>query len=246
MGPQELLLAAVKRRKFEWFRHVTRHGSLSKTLLQGTLEGERRRGRQRKCWMDNIKEWTYLPMPELLTKASCRKKTGRESLLNRPSYPPDDPIGQGTELMLKTFCFVIVPKWAVLHQPNPRTLNSLVLHQPNSQSTYEPCVTPTKLQEHVTALCYTNQTPRTLNSLVLHQPNSQEYITPLCYTNQIPEHLTAMCYTHKTVPVYLKALRYTDQTPRTLTSQPCVTPTKLPIHLPARLVLHQPNSQNTY
>ena len=32
--------------------------------------------RQKKCWVDNIKEWTYLPMPELLTRASC-KKSGR-------------------------------------------------------------------------------------------------------------------------------------------------------------------------
>ena len=41
--------------------------SLSKTILQGTSEG----GRQRKCWMDNIKELTSLYMPELLTRASC-------------------------------------------------------------------------------------------------------------------------------------------------------------------------------
>ena len=53
---QESLLATVKRRKLAWFGHVTRPDSLSKTILQGTLEGGRRRGRQRKCWMDNIKE----------------------------------------------------------------------------------------------------------------------------------------------------------------------------------------------
>ena len=46
-------------------------GSLSKTIPQGTLEGGRRHGRQKKCWMDNIKEWTSLLMPELLTRASC-------------------------------------------------------------------------------------------------------------------------------------------------------------------------------
>ena len=39
----------------------------------------RRRGRQRKCWTDNIKDWTSLPMPELLTMASCRKKWKRTS-----------------------------------------------------------------------------------------------------------------------------------------------------------------------
>ena len=56
VGPQKPRLAAVKRCKLAWFRHVTRHDSLSETILQGTLEGGPRHGRQRKCWMDNIKE----------------------------------------------------------------------------------------------------------------------------------------------------------------------------------------------
>ena len=34
-GPQEPLLATVKRRKLTWFGHVTRHNSLPKTVLQG-------------------------------------------------------------------------------------------------------------------------------------------------------------------------------------------------------------------
>ena len=34
----------------------TRDDSLPKTILQGIMEGGRRRGRQRKRWMDNIKE----------------------------------------------------------------------------------------------------------------------------------------------------------------------------------------------
>ena len=33
------LLATVKRRKLTWFWHVTRYDSLSKSVLQGTLEG---------------------------------------------------------------------------------------------------------------------------------------------------------------------------------------------------------------
>ena len=79
VGPQEPLLATVKRRKLAWFGHVTHHNSLSKTILQGNLEGERRRVRQRKCWMDNITESISLPMPELLTMASCRKDWKRIS-----------------------------------------------------------------------------------------------------------------------------------------------------------------------
>ena len=64
VAPQEPLLTTVKRRKFAWFGHVAHHDSLSKIILRDTLEGGRRHGRQRKCWMDNIKEWTSLPMPE--------------------------------------------------------------------------------------------------------------------------------------------------------------------------------------
>ena len=55
VSSQEPLLATVKRRKLAWFGHVTRHDSLSKTILQGTLEVGRRCVQQRKCWMDNIK-----------------------------------------------------------------------------------------------------------------------------------------------------------------------------------------------
>ena len=90
-------LATVKIWKLAWLMHVKPHNSLLHTFLQKTLEGGRCRGRQRKCWMDNTKEWTSLPMPELLTRASCRKeRTG--SLLNHPSCLSDNTVGQGTEL----------------------------------------------------------------------------------------------------------------------------------------------------
>ena len=71
-GPQEPLLATIKRRKLTWFGHVTRHNSLPKTILQGTLEGGRKRGRQAKSWLDNIKEWTRMDTPTLIRKAEYR------------------------------------------------------------------------------------------------------------------------------------------------------------------------------
>ena len=74
VGPQELLLATVKRQKLAWFGHVTRHDNLSKIILQGILEDGQGRDQQRKCWMDNIKEQTCLPMSELLSMASFRKR----------------------------------------------------------------------------------------------------------------------------------------------------------------------------
>ena len=51
-----MTVATVERRKLAWVGYVTRHDSLSQTILRGTLEGGRRRGWQTKCWMDNIKE----------------------------------------------------------------------------------------------------------------------------------------------------------------------------------------------
>ena len=46
---------------------------------------------------DNIKEWTFLPMPKLLTIASCRKD-GKRFSAESPLCTPDDPIGQEIEL----------------------------------------------------------------------------------------------------------------------------------------------------
>ena len=56
-----------------WLALVTRHDSLSKTILHGTLEGGRRRGWHRKCWMNNIKEWTSL-RTELLTRGLMQER----------------------------------------------------------------------------------------------------------------------------------------------------------------------------
>ena len=57
--PHEDLLIIVKRRKLQWYSHVTRSG-LAKTILQGTVKGKRRQDRRKKRWEDNIREWTGL------------------------------------------------------------------------------------------------------------------------------------------------------------------------------------------
>ena len=69
---------------------ILHHNSLSETILQGTLEGEQRRDRQKNCWMNKIKERTSMLMPELPTKASCRKDWKRmsaESSFMSPQQP---------------------------------------------------------------------------------------------------------------------------------------------------------------
>ena len=58
IGEYDELLTLVKKRKLRWFSHVSRSSGLAKTILQGTVKGKRKRGRQKKRWEDNIKEWT--------------------------------------------------------------------------------------------------------------------------------------------------------------------------------------------
>ena len=58
-GPHEDL-RIVKRRKLQWYGHVSCSLGLAKTILKGTVKGGRRQGRQRKRWEDNINEWTGL------------------------------------------------------------------------------------------------------------------------------------------------------------------------------------------
>ena len=53
-------LSIVKRRKLQWYGHVSRSSGLAKNILQGTVKGDRRQGRQRKRCEDNIREWTGL------------------------------------------------------------------------------------------------------------------------------------------------------------------------------------------
>ena len=60
IGPHEDLLTIVKRRKLQWYGRVSRSSGLVKTILQGTVKGGRRRGRQKKMWEDNTREWTGL------------------------------------------------------------------------------------------------------------------------------------------------------------------------------------------
>ena len=69
IGPYEELLSIVKRRKMKWYGHVTRASALAKTVFQGTVRGERRRGRQRKRWEDNIRDWTGLELSEAARRA---------------------------------------------------------------------------------------------------------------------------------------------------------------------------------
>ena len=46
IGPHEDFLTIVKRRRLQWYGHVSRSSGLAKTILQGKVKGGRRHGRQ--------------------------------------------------------------------------------------------------------------------------------------------------------------------------------------------------------
>ena len=72
--PHEDLLTIAKRRKLQWYGHVSRSLGLAKTILQGTVKGQRRRGRQKKRWEDNISEWTGLEFAKSQRAVENREK----------------------------------------------------------------------------------------------------------------------------------------------------------------------------
>ena len=92
-GPHENL-TIVKRRKLQWYGHVSRSPGLAETILQGAVKGGRRQGRQRKRWEDNIREWTGLEFAKsqraVENMGKWRKLVAKSSVVpQRPSWLRD-------------------------------------------------------------------------------------------------------------------------------------------------------------
>ena len=66
-----------------WYGHIARSTGLAKMSLQGTVQGGRRKGRQKKRSEDNISEWTGLGLGEALRKAEEERNGG--------NWLPDHP-----------------------------------------------------------------------------------------------------------------------------------------------------------
>ena len=87
IGPHEDLLTIVKRCKLQWYGHVSRSSGLAKTIVQGTVKGGRRQGRQRKRLEDNIREWTGLEFGKSQRAVEKREKW-RKLVAKSPVVPP--------------------------------------------------------------------------------------------------------------------------------------------------------------
>ena len=92
--PHDDLLTIVRRCKVQWYGHVSCSSGLAKTILQGTVEGGGRQGRQRKRWADNIREWAGLEFSRsqraVETRENWRKMVAKSSVVSqRPSWLRD-------------------------------------------------------------------------------------------------------------------------------------------------------------
>ena len=86
--PHEDLLTTVKRRKLQWYGHISNSSGLAKTILQGTVKGGRRQGRPRKRWEDN-REWTGLKFAK--SKRAVENREKWRKLVVKSSVMPQRP-----------------------------------------------------------------------------------------------------------------------------------------------------------
>ena len=93
IGPHEDLLTVVKRRKLQWYGLVSRSSGLATTILQGTVKGGRRRGRQKKRWEDSIRERTGLEFAKSQRAVENRGKW--RTLVVKSPVVPQRPRRQG-------------------------------------------------------------------------------------------------------------------------------------------------------
>ena len=74
IGPYEDLITTVRKHKSRWYGHITRSIGFAKMILQGKVQGGRRKGRQKKRWEDNISECTGSALGDVLRKAGDREE----------------------------------------------------------------------------------------------------------------------------------------------------------------------------
>ena len=74
IGVHDDLQTMVKKQKLRWYGHISRSSGMVKTILQGIVKGARRRGRQKKKWESNIKEWTGMEFGDSLRAAEDRER----------------------------------------------------------------------------------------------------------------------------------------------------------------------------
>ena len=90
IGSYKDLITFLRKRKLRWYGHITRSTRLAKMIPQGTVQGRRWKGRQKKRWEDNISEWKVKSWEKcfemLKTERNGKKVVARSSLMRQRSF----------------------------------------------------------------------------------------------------------------------------------------------------------------
>ena len=73
----EQIIEIIMRRKLRYFGHKVRRYGMVKALIKGNVEGDRGRGRPRRQWKDDLKQWTGKGLAELKGIAEDRERWRR-------------------------------------------------------------------------------------------------------------------------------------------------------------------------
>ena len=98
IGPHEDLLTIVKRRKLQWYGHVSRSSGLGQNHLARLSERGKKTSRQRKRWEDSIREWTGLDFGKSQRAVENREKWRK--LVAESSVVPASTTLAAKELMM--------------------------------------------------------------------------------------------------------------------------------------------------
>lgn len=73
---EEDVVTTIKRRKVQLFGHVCRMNDdrLLKIIMLGMVDGNNGRGRPRPAWIDDIREWTGMPLRHMTEIAHDREQ----------------------------------------------------------------------------------------------------------------------------------------------------------------------------
>ena len=72
LGVERELMQTLKTNKLVYFGHIARHDCLPKTVLTTIQDGKRKRGRPRRMWTNDIKDWTNRSMSDCMHLAQNR------------------------------------------------------------------------------------------------------------------------------------------------------------------------------
>ena len=73
IGHERQLLNRIKLRKLRYFGHIARHPSIESDLTLEMMPGTGRLGGQRRQWLDDVKDWARMGLPDLVHLEEDRK-----------------------------------------------------------------------------------------------------------------------------------------------------------------------------